>query len=139
MERSVLDASAGTTVKVPQLRKKCRTQFCFLMPFSKFPTSGVASSLYYANDTQALYLCCGGSNYFPLAGLLPSGMTLQQDSNASSICGYPIENSTIAPADGMVLQFDFASKTWKQVPLPSSGITAQEALVQSISMSIALG
>jgi hypothetical protein len=119
------------------------TVLFYSMPLNKFPTSGVAGAIYYANDVPALYLCCGGSAYFPLAGLLPSGMTLQQDSNASAICGYNIDNPTVEPEDGIILQYDATSKTWKQVALPSGGVTEQEcqeiAQGTSIAMAIALG
>jgi|HubBroStandDraft_6_1064221.scaffolds.fasta_scaffold12443_4 hypothetical protein len=115
------------------------TVLFFSMPFSRFPASGVAGAVYYANDLGQIYLCCGGSAYFPLAGLLPSGMTLQQDSNASSICGFPITNPNVQPEDGIVLQYDATSKTWEQVQLPATGISKDEATNISIAMAIALG
>jgi hypothetical protein len=111
----------------------------FSIPFSKFPATGVAGAVYYANDLGQIYLCCGGSAYFPLAGLLPSGMTLQQDSNASSICGFNINNPTVEPADGIVLQYDASTKTWQQVPLPAAGISKADAQAISVAMAIALG
>jgi hypothetical protein len=117
------------------------TVLFFSMPFSKFPASGVAGAVYLANDpgANALYLCCGGSAYFPLAGLLPSGMTLQQDSNASSICGFPITNPTVEPTDGIVLQYQASTKTWIQVPLPATGISKADATGIAIAMAVALG
>ncbi len=119
------------------------TVLFFTMPFSKFPTSGVAGAVYYANDLGQIYLCCGGSSYFPLAGLLPSGMTLQQDSNASSIVGYPIENPNVSPDDGVVLQYQAATKQWVAIPLPEGGVTVEqcEQIAQStaVAMAIALG
>ena len=119
------------------------TVLFFTMPFSKFPTSGVAGAVYYANDLGQIYLCCGGPAFFPLAGLLPSGMTLQQDSNASSICGFNINNPTVEPADGIVLQYDASTKTWQQVPMPEGGVTVEQCqqIAQStaVAMAIALG
>lgn len=119
------------------------TVLFFTMPFNKFPARGVAGAVYYANDLGQIYLCCGGPAYFPLAGLLPSGMTLQQDSNASSICGFPITNPGIEPTDGIVLQYQASTKTWIQVPLPAGGVTEDEckqiAQATSVAMAIALG
>jgi hypothetical protein len=110
----------------------------FSMPRNKFPASGEAGSVYLANDTHEIFLCCGADNYFGLSGLLQPNITLEQVIDAAAISGFPIENPFVIPEDGVVLQFDLESKTWKQVTLPPPGISADAALAQSIAMSIAL-
>lgn len=114
----------------------------FSFPHSnKFPTQGEPGNLYYSNSEHALFLCCGSpSAYFPLSGILAGGTSLSPVTDANRIVGYDIApQEGVLPADGVTLQFDVASKTWKQVAMPAAGISKQDALVQSIAMSIALG
>jgi hypothetical protein len=113
----------------------------FTMPFSKFPTSGIAGALYYASDLKSLYLCCGSpSAMFPLSGILAGGISLSPVTDANRIVGFDIApQEGVAPEDGVILQFDATSKTWKQVALPAAGVSKVEATSISIAMAVALG
>jgi hypothetical protein len=111
----------------------------FSMKRSGFPLSGEAGSVYFANDTAEIFLCCGADNYFGLSGLLQPNVTMEQVIDAAAISGFPIQNPFVLPADGCVLQFDLASKTWKQVALPAAGVTVDQATSIAIAMAIALG
>jgi hypothetical protein len=45
------------------------------MQFRQFPNPGISGDLYYATDTQELFLCAGGS-MFAMAGILNGGISL---------------------------------------------------------------
>lgn len=46
------------------------------LPLNKFPLIGVSGDVYYANDTQQIFLCAGVSGMVPFDGILSGGISL---------------------------------------------------------------